>query len=399
MASYELFPPDPVAKRKVLLDAVEQIRATLVASADDSEQRATLSPTAVDALDASGILRLKLPASLGGAEADPVTQMEVIEALATIDTASAWCAMVGATSVALLGAFLPEPGVQRVFTNGEAPIAAISIFPAGVAVAMDDGYRVNGRWRFCSGIRHAAWVSVGAVVQHPEQSAAGTGEPPEVRFVALPVPEVTIHDNWQAMGLKGTGSCDISVTDSFVPHELTFQWDMFNPLPQRGGPLYRLPVISFVANEHIGFALGVARRALDELIHQVQRTKGVYRASALQERQIVHRLVGKLDLELSAVRSLAIERYRAAWRQIEAGKQIDGACQAELRSIATYVTDLAVNSATAAYRYGGAGALFQPNTLERLLRDIHAAAQHMLVGDDTYEAHGQYILGLNGANT
>lgn len=399
MAPRDLFPSDSIAKRKMLLDAVEQIKATLIASADDSEQCATLSPTAVDALDASGILRLKLPASLDGAEADPVTQMEVIEALATIDTASAWCAMVGATSVAILGAFLPKPGVQRVFTNGEAPTAAISILPAGVAVAVDDGYRVNGRWRFCSGIRHAAWVSVGTVVQRPDQPGVGTGDQPEVRFVALPVSEVTIYDNWQAMGLKGTGSCDISVTDSFVPHELTFQWDMFNPLPQRGGALYRLPVISFVANEHIGFALGVARRALDELIHQVQRTKGVYRASALHERQVVHRLVGKLDLELSAVRSLAIERYRAVWQQIEAGKQIDATCQVELRGIATYVTDLAVTIATAAYRYGGAGALFQPNTLERLLRDIHAAAQHILVGDDTYEAHGKQILGLMGANT
>lgn len=70
----------------------------------------------------------------------------------------------------------------------------------------------------------------------------------------------------------------------------------------------------------------------------------------------------------------------------------------ELQAITAYITDLAVSIATAAFRYGGGGALYQPNVLERLLRDILAAGQHIAVGDQSYEVHGRHLLGLGGGS-
>jgi alkylation response protein AidB-like acyl-CoA dehydrogenase len=384
------------AQRAALLQTVAEIGPILAASADESERLATLAPAAVEALKASGLMPLKLPAVLGGLEADPVTQIEVIEAMALIDTASAWCATIGYTSMAWIGAFLPDAGAHQVFSNGDAPLAASSVMPAGAAMPVEGGYRVTGRWRFCSGVRHSAWITLGAVVQKPDQAAAEPPGPPELIFVVLPASALTIYDNWQAMGLKGTGSCDVSVTDAFVASDFTYPFEMNNPIPQRGGALYRLPLIAFVANEHAGFALGVARRALNELIQLTTRTRGAFRSSPLQDRHVVHRLVGKFDLELAAARALLLERYGAAWVRVEAGQAIDAACVAELQAIAAYITDLAVSIATAAFRYGG-GALYQPNILERLLRDILAAGQHIAVGDQSYEVHGRHLLGLDGA--
>jgi alkylation response protein AidB-like acyl-CoA dehydrogenase len=155
-----------------------------------------------------------------------------------------------------------------------------------------------------------------------------------VIYLAVPVAGVAIHDNWHVMGLKGTGSSDISIADCFVPQQMAFRWDMVTPKPQRGGNLYRMGVLAFVACSHIGFALGVARRALNELVRQVKHTRGAYRPSALQERQVIHRLAGRFDLELGAARALAFERYAAAWQRVEAGEQIDAAAQAELQCIA-----------------------------------------------------------------
>ena len=394
MMSPEFAPTGSPLMHAVLFDALHRISAELAESSADSEQNATLSPRAVAALECAGIFRLKLPKLLGGAEADPLTQMELIEALATVDTASAWCTMIGATSIALLGAFLPEPGLQQVFGGNQVPLAALSAFPAGVAIPETGGYRLNGRWRYCSGIRHARYVSVAAVVQPPDCQQAAQSHQPEVIFLALPATDVTIHDNWRVIGLSGTGSNDISVTDCFVPQTMTYSWDPLNPLPQRGGSLFRLPVVAFVTCEHIAFALGVARRALDELIAHVQRAVGAAGNSPLQDRQVVQRLVGRFELELAAARSLAFDRYRAAWERAEAGAQIDARLRSELRALGTYTTELAVNIAASAFRYGGAGVLYQPNTLEQLLRDIQAAAQHAAVSDAAYEAYGRNVLGL-----
>src|SRR5262245_16733656 len=159
----EAFPKERATKRQFLLDAVDSIGKTLRASGAQSEELGTLAPEAVDALVRTGMFRLKLAEEMGGAEADPVTEMLVLEALAYHDFTSAWCTMVGATAVASLGTFLPPAGLEKVFKNGQVPTAAISFFPAGRAVRDGDSYRVNGRWRFNSGIRHAEWVHGGTV--------------------------------------------------------------------------------------------------------------------------------------------------------------------------------------------------------------------------------------------
>ena len=74
------FPKDRDAKRTFLLEQVERIGATLRASGANSEELGTLAPEAVAALRDAGMFRLKLPAAVGGAEADPVTEMMVLEA-------------------------------------------------------------------------------------------------------------------------------------------------------------------------------------------------------------------------------------------------------------------------------------------------------------------------------
>jgi len=112
----EAFPRERATKRKFLLDAVDSISKTLRASGARSEESATLAPEAVDALVRTGMFRLKLAEEMGGAEADPVTEMLVLEALAYHDLTSAWCTMVGATAIASLGtsgAERAEQGVQE----------------------------------------------------------------------------------------------------------------------------------------------------------------------------------------------------------------------------------------------------------------------------------------------
>ena len=108
-------------KRQDLLDAAYEAGETLESHAAESEELGTLARESVDALYDSGLLRLKLPEELGGAEADPVTQMEVIEAVTRHHPSAGWCLMIGATSVGLPGAFLPQEALDQVFPGGRIP--------------------------------------------------------------------------------------------------------------------------------------------------------------------------------------------------------------------------------------------------------------------------------------
>jgi len=388
----EAFPKERMAKRKFLLDAVDSISKTLRTSGSTSEELGTLAAYAVDALVRTGMFRLKLAEEMGGAEADPVTEMLVLEALAYHDLTSGWCTMVGATAIASLGTFLPPSGLEKVFKKGHIPTAAISFFPAGRAVRNGKDYRVSGRWRFNSGIRHAEWVLGGTVV---EGSEAENGGRPIVMFSAFPVKDVTIHDNWGGVvGLRGTGSCDFSVENYHLAGDLTFVWDLLKPKPKRGGPSYLFPPFSYVAKEHGSVAIGAARRALDELIQIATTTRGTFRSSRLDERQVVHRFIAQADLKLRAARALMHERYDQLYDSVASGNLPDGADIADVRAICLHATDVAIETATTCYHFAGNTGLHHPHVMGRLLRDLNTAGLHQVMSDTAYENHGKFRLGL-----
>jgi alkylation response protein AidB-like acyl-CoA dehydrogenase len=387
------FPQERDAKRKMLLDGVERIGETLRKSGPKSEELTTLAPEAVNALRDAGMFRLKLPAVVGGAEADPVTEMLVLEGLAYHDFTSGWCTMVGATGIAALGAFLNEGALARVFGDaGQIPTAAVSFFPAGRAVRENGGYRVNGRWRFNSGIRHAEWVLGGTVVEGTE---AENGGRPLVMFSVFPAKDVTHYDNWGGVvGMKGTGSCDFSVEDYHLSEDFAFVWDLLQPKPRRGGPSYLLPPFSYVAKEHGSVAIGAARRALDELITIATTMRGTFRASSLDQRQVVHRRVAEADLKLRGARALMHERYEQLWQKVNAGRLPDGADIADVRAICVHATDVAIETVTMAYHFAGNTGLHHPHVIGRLLRDLNTAGLHQVMSDTAYENHGKFRMGL-----
>jgi len=388
----ENFPADRDAKQKFLLEQVERIGPILRDSGAKSEELGTLAPEALTALRDAGMFRLKLAASVGGAEADPVTEMKVLEALAYQDLTSGWCTMVGATGIASLGTFLPQDALDIVFAGGRIPTAAISFFPAGRAVREAGGFRLSGRWRFNSGIRHSEWFVGGTVV---EGSEAENGGRPVVMFSALPAKELTLHDNWGGVtGLRGTGSCDCSIENYFLPEHFTFVWDLLKPQPRRGGFSYLLPPFSYVAKEHGSVAIGAARRALDELIKIATTTRGTFRSSKLDERQVVHRQIAEADLKLRAARALMHERYGQLWDKLKSGALPEGADIADVRAICVHATEVAIATATMAFHFAGATGLHHPHVLGRIVRDLNVAGIHQVMSDTAYENHGKFRLGL-----
>ena len=385
------FPADRPAKRAALLAAVESIRETVLAHADEAEAHGTLARPVVDALVGSGLLRLKLPAALGGAEADPALQFDVIEALSAIDPSTGWCLMIGGSGIGLPGAFLSDEAVAEMFEGGRVPTGAIIPLPVGEARPVQGGYRVTGRWPFVSGVPHAEWVTVGARVIRD-------GEPPKPRLFVVRAESVLLHDNWHVAGLKGTGSCDVSLADVFVPE--AFTWDRLGTPARRGGVLYRLGHPGFVANEHAAFAIGVGRGALDAVMALAKSKRRSFAASpsAIEERAVFQRFVGLADMRLRSARSLVLEIYDEAWSFASQGEVPPPRVQAAIRGVTAFATEVAAEVTTEAFRFGGGEAAFVGSRLQRYLRDINVGAQHLMVSAIAYENHGQFLMGLPGAD-
>ena len=205
-----------VQLRRELLAEVEAVAPTLAEHAADSEGLARLNAPSIEALRKTRLLRFVCPKERGGDEADPVTHLEIIEALARIDGSAAWTVGILAGTSMIVAAFLPAASGKKLFAGGVPPMAGM-LAPRGRAEPVDGGYRVGGRWSFGSGIHHADWVVASPVVP-------GEPFPAAVRVVVLPRNQVVIHDNWQVAGLKASGSCDYSIDDVFVPEEMAFRF-------------------------------------------------------------------------------------------------------------------------------------------------------------------------------
>ena len=384
------FPEDRAETRRVLMDAVASARPVLQAHARQSEDQATLAQASVDVLYDAGLLRLKLPRVLGGAEADPLTQLDVLEAVSYIDPSAGWCLMIGAASLGMLGAFLPDEAVEEVFADGVPPLTAGVFAPSGTATPVAGGFLVSGRWPFGSGVLHSQWVSAGARVVTEEE-----GFPGQVR-ITMRTSQVTIHDNWDVMGLRGTGSCDFSADQLFLPSR--YVTDPMLDEPLRGGALYLMGRPGFVTNEHSAFALGVARRAVDAATEAaIAKARGYNTSNIVAHRPVFQRALGECYLKLRSARALNVEVLEEAWEVVCGGNTPGPELQARLRAAATYTTDLAVDVVSTCFRYCGGEALSQASVVQQCLRDINAAAQHQMVSDTAYENLGQFLLGLPDA--
>ena len=169
--------------------------------------------------------------------------------------------------------------------------------------------------------------------------------------------------------------------------------------PQRGGVLYHIGLPAFVAYEHAGFALGVARRVLDGVTEMLRTKQRGYApgGARMTERGTVQRALGHAEMRLRAARALAVEVNEEVWAAAVSGAP-PLALQCLARSAAVYATEVATEVVGEAFRYAGASAIYQSHYLQRCLRDLDVAAQHYMVSDTAYENLGQIKLGYAEVN-
>jgi alkylation response protein AidB-like acyl-CoA dehydrogenase len=377
--------------RTELLAEVESIAPILAEHAVSSEKLGRLDAPSIEAVRKTRLLRMFCPRELGGLEADPVTAVLVLEALARIDGSAGWTIGILSSAALFAGPYLPAATARRIYAGGVPPMAG-SLLPKGQAEPVSGGYRVKGRWPYASGIHHADWVLAGTFVSD-EPGLAGA------RVVGLPKEQVVIHDNWQVAGLKGTGSCDFSIENVFVPEEMTCAlMDMIHGNAVTGGPSVRLGLPAGVASFHIGIPLGIARRALDEITTQaIEKGRG-FPPSPLPAQPHFQYALGKAEIELASARALALQLLSELYDETEARGTPPPLRQAQARAASAHITEIAQHVTSIAFQAAGGGALFDANPLQRCFRDVLAAGQHFVVSQTSYEALGKFRLNQPDAN-
>ena len=366
-----------------LLAAAKDLAPLFEANAKQAELERRLPPEVAEALKAAELFWMKSPESLGGAELAPLEFADVIEEIAYHDASAAWATVIGNGTTGVVSGWLPDEGVEEMWSGDEKPIVAGQFTPSGVAKPVPGGYRVSGRWGFGSGIDHANWVVGAAIV---EGSA-----PPEIIFFTVPKADVTVVDNWYVAGLQGTGSKGYTVEDVLVPSGRTM--GAYGAVARRGGPLYREPITVFISNEISPLVVGVARRALDDIVDQAERTaRSLTGVGDLIDRVPFHKTLGQSWAKWHAARSLYREAARESFAIVEAGGEISDDLVADLWARHTFVAELCDALVRDVFRYGGGRVLSLDHPLQRHVRNLIGALQHIHLSDEKFEFAGQALI-------
>jgi alkylation response protein AidB-like acyl-CoA dehydrogenase len=370
-----------------LLDEVRSRRANFEAAAVPAEEERTLPADVVKLMRELRLFWMKTPRELGGSELAPLEFCEVLEEIAYYDASVAWAAMVGNGTTGTIAGWLPDEGLREVFPDGgngtgtDLPICAGQFIPRGRAVRVDGGYLVTGKWSFGSGINHSDWVVGGCVVEGGEGGESG-----EILAVA-PKHEAKVQDTWYVAGLQGTGSYDFSMTEVFVPDRRVIE-GLGTP-SRRGGELFKPPLMLFVSNELSPVAVGIARRAIDDMYDLARSAARRVGGVPLGERAAFQKDIGRAECRLRAAQVLYRDAVERLWTAARTESGLDEGLIARTLAQHTYVMEECTDLVARIFRYGGGRVLALSHPMQRHVRNLTAAMQHIYISDENYEMAGR----------
>jgi alkylation response protein AidB-like acyl-CoA dehydrogenase len=317
-----------------------------------------------------------------------------MEEIAGHDSAAGWT-LCNPLDWAHFCARLPDEGPAEIYSGGANVLIAAQYGRPLAAAPAEGGYRITGRAPFVSNCYDADWISVTAIVANGDQSGEEDGREPEVLMVYFPSESCQVIDTWNVLGMRGTGSNDISVTDVFVPKARTFPFvPEFDPGSHYQGPLYRFPLMGVVASSIPPVMLAVARRAIDEVSALAQGKTPVATSRLLRERASAQAKLAKAEAILRSGRLLLYDTLSEAWEATLAGETLSLTQKADLLLATTHAANSATKAVELVYSMAGTSGIHTGSPLDRYFRDIQVLRHHALAADTRYETVGQVYLGL-----
>src|SRR3984957_13496093 len=318
-------------------------------------------------LHEAGLFRIVQPKRVGGSEFDYVALVDCADAIGQADASAAWN-LANLASHHWMLAMFDKRAQDLVWSKDvNALIASSFIFPAGRARKVDGGYVLRGSWPFSSGVQSSDWNMLASVVSS-EDEADGI----EYRIFLLNKKDYKVKDTWNAVGLRGTGSNDVEVTDAFVAESMSVSVHDLAGGPTPGSAanpnaLYALPVFSLFPYVLSGVALGNAQACLDDYVDLARHRASTYNRAKIGDMQSIQIKIGEASAKIDAARLI-------------------------MRRVCTEAVSLLFSAS-------GARGLYMSGALQRQFRDAHAINSHLAFNFDAAGTnYGRVARGLPSEN-
>jgi alkylation response protein AidB-like acyl-CoA dehydrogenase len=315
----------------------------------------------------------------------------IIEEIARADGSVGWVTMIAVAAPPAVALFSREC-FDEVYASGPNPYIRGALAPKGLALPVDGGYLVSGQWPFASGGPQPQYAIGNCMViddGEPRRTPLGM---PDMLLALLPGADVEFLDNWHAVGLRGTDSCDFFARDVFVPLRCTTS--VFTATPSVDIPMARVPLRVAFAPAHGALAVGIAQGALDDIAAIAATKRAAMNPSRrLAADTVFQHTLGEQEMRLEAAQALLAHHSELIWTAATTGGELTAVEILAARSMVACVTNLCVGVVDSAYGLAGSTSLYDTSSLQRRLRDIHVATQHVAATGETHRALGALLAG------
>ncbi len=258
--------PEPGLTAAQVLARAEAFVPELIERQAETEQRGFYAEDLHERFLQAGFYRILVPRRHGGYELGVDTFLRVAMTLVRGCASTGWMYSLGAAHALVAATLFDGPAQAELFADGDF-ICPGTVVPTGSAVPADGGWTVNGSWPYCSGAPYATHFMGNAMLP-----TGAEGSPQTLFFVASRSQWTRLEDWGQQLGLRGSGSHSIAMTDGQVPGHLAFpdlrlaEHNATADTPGRvlhDNPEYGGGLLAFISFLNASMAVGMAQGALD----------------------------------------------------------------------------------------------------------------------------------------
>ena len=363
------------ARAQQLIDAARAMGPALRMRAAKAKADSRVPDETVQEFHDAGFFKILQPEQWGGYAMDPQVFYAVGLEVAKHCPSSAWILGVIAVHNWQLAVF-DDKAAQDVWADDPSVLISSSYAPVGKVKVVDGGFRLSGRWSFSSGSEHCKWAFLGAVVPTPEAPF----DMANYRTFLLPIEDYEIVNNWDVVGLQGTGSHDIVVDDVFVPEYRTHKsMDGFlcdNPgNTVNDAPLYRMPFMQVFVRAVCTATLGACEGALEAFI-DVAKTRQVG-PNKMKDDPFARVLAAEVKSSIEEMKLTMIRNFDAMMASCRAGEPIAEEDRVRFRYDSAVVADRCLALSGKMLKAAGSGGIRQGSELLAYHLDILASQAHV----------------------
>jgi 3-hydroxy-9,10-secoandrosta-1,3,5(10)-triene-9,17-dione monooxygenase len=344
--------------------------------ADAGERLTHMLPEVKAEMHRLGLFRYHQPKAWGGMELDFIAYFDIPEILARGDCSVGW-------NIANLSshhrnlAMFPEAAQQEMW--GENPDCLISsgiAFVQGRGVPVEGGVMLSGRWSFSSGVDVAQWNMLGCQLLENDKVV-------DYLYCMVPRAQYEIVDDWQTLGMRGTGSRSVFCKDVFVPAHRTQSMYAAKPGHEFPGlrintnPTFAVPASSLGGHCIAGAMVGNAQSMIDATIDWVKSRSTSYTGAKMRDFQAVQLRISHAAARVDAARLVLRNDCLAADALVNAGKTLELEAKVRHKRNCAAMVKLCTEAVDSLMEMAGANGIYDSAPLQRIYRDAHAGSAHI----------------------